>query len=205
MAKKIFFATIPLQQEGKLNSIKYRWGNNGHVETSETRFPIIPLIEENVSAEDKVRIVAIKTNDNEGNCERNIGYLKEELDMLSGELGVKLEVSREIGIDHDESPKKHVQLMREIVGQFEEDSLVYMDVTFGTKATSICSFASLAYAEKLMNCEIAGILYGKYVHGMETGELYNLKTLYELNMIMQTAQSLPQEYVKDFLDKLWKD
>lgn len=205
MAKKIFFATIPLQPEGKLDKVIYKWGFDGNIDTNQTRFPIIPLIEENVSIGDEVKIVAVKTIDDKKNCDRNIIFLEEELKELSSFLNMDLKINHVIEIEHNENPKKQIWLLKQIAKQFDKKSKIYMDVTYGTKATSTCSFASLAYAEKIMDCEIATVLYGKYTHGMEKGELYNLKSLYELNMIVQSAQFLPKEDVKKFIDELWEE
>ena len=119
-------------------------------------------------------------------------------------MGINLPITDVLILPHEETREKQIELFRRIAAYYETDFDIYLDLTYGTKVTAIGIFSSLVYAEKVKHCNIKQIVYGKYAHdGSDIGNLYDLKYLYELNMIIHEAQYMDQNSIESMLDSLW--
>ena len=202
--KKIIFATVPMLPEGKLARVRYRKENTGELFSSEASFPSIPMIEWNVDGRDEVKLVVVMTQDDNNRSQENLKRFQAELRELSNKMGIPLDIHDTIVVPHEETVQKQYQLFRNVCRHFENDSEVLIDITYGTKVTSIGLFAALAYAEKLRSCLIKHIYYGKFAHDdRATGELYDIRCLYELNMAVQETISTAPETLDALLEQLW--
>ncbi len=204
MSKKEFYATIPMLPKENLKKLKYRKENIGEIYSCYTHFPAIAMIEGNVTGNDNVSITVIMTDDVNHNSEGNLELFKEELQALSEEMGVALNVNNIIVVPHDESKSKHINLFKTLCKSYEESGHIYFDVTYGTKCTSIALFSSLTYAEKVCGCGIESVVYGNYAFdGTDTGNLFDIKGLYNLTSIIQSLEKYPLDAVKTIMESLW--
>ena len=190
---KQFYVPISMLPKEKLKRIGYSWEGRPDREKIFSCFPSIPMIKNNLSAEDNCDIIAIKTNDAAGRTEYNFTVFEDELKQLSQEKGMEIKVSKIINIEHNETKEKHTKFFYDLCKSYVEGSEVYFDITYGTKVSPIAQFATLVYAEKNRNCTIAEVIYGKYTHidGDETGTIYDITSLYELNMLINNCSMLP--------------
>lgn len=203
MSKKILFATIPMLDSSSLKQITYRKESDGKLYSSPASFPSIPMIEWAVSGNDDIRIVAVMTEDKTNRSEKNLELFKSQLKQLGEEMGFVLSVNDILTLPHNESPDKQIELFSKIIAFYDDSSEIHMDLTYGTKMTTIGLFASLVYAEKAMKCEIKSLVYGKYAHdGSSVGEIYDMKCLYDLNMIINSANYMTAEGIKNIIDSL---
>lgn len=223
MSKKIFISTIPLQPKplnkeacdkcgrpytGGLKKVSYSYGYTGNgsslIKTRETSFPIIPTIEDYfIPKEDEIEIILIKTLDTEGNTDYNYNLFMEELSVLGEDLNCRFPEPKIIEIDHNENPVKQVKLLRKLSECYEDNAEVFMDITFGTKATEVAMFASLAYAETICGCEVRNVCYGKINHDTRESELYDVRSLYDLNSIINGARFVKKENAREVINILW--
>ena len=204
MSKKIIFATIPMLEQRSLKRIQYRKENNGELLYLPTSFPSVAMIEGCVTGDDEIKIVVIQTNDDANRSNDNFIKFKTELNELAEEMGINLPITDVLILPHEETREKQIELFRRIAAYYETDFDIYLDLTYGTKVTAIGIFSSLVYAEKVKHCNIKQIVYGKYAHdGSDIGNLYDLKYLYELNMIIHEAQYMDQNSIESMLDSLW--
>lgn len=202
--KKTVFVTIPMLPAESLKPVKYRKENTGKIFSEPSRFPSIPMLEWNMSADDEIKIVAVMADDEAGRSKANLETYKAELAKLSEDMGIQMEINEVIVLPHEETKKKQVQLFKEISKHYDNASEIYMDVTYGTKITSIGLFSSLVYADKVKGCDIKTIIYGKYAHtDGETGEIYDLRCLYDLNMLIHAAEFMPANDIEDLINDLW--
>ncbi len=200
--KKQFFVTIPILPEKNLMKLSYRKEMSDDFYPTRSRFPSIPMIEGAVCPDDEVRIVVIYADDAAGRSKRCLELFEQELADLNEKYGWSLEINEHILLPHQEDRAKQIALFREVSSKYEEGAAVYMDITYGTKITSIGIFSSLVYAEKVKGCTIKGIVYGKYSHdGGETGELYDVRCVYEMNMLIH---SLDRGNADALLDAIWE-
>lgn len=207
MKTKQFLISVPMLPEESLKSIEYEFVGLPNLFHVKSRFPSIPLIEWNLASDDQdIRIVAIMTDDVSGRSERNLAVLKEELAEMSLRVGIALEINELIRLPHNETKEKQVEMFRKISNSYLDDSEVYVDITYGTKVMPICTFASLVYAEKVKNAEIKSIIYGKYEHtDSGKGEIYDLRSVYELNMLVNSISAFPSMEIEGTIDLLWGD
>lgn len=204
LRKKIYFATIPMQPLESLPRIGYRKEDKGELFSRPSRFPAIPMIDGSLRGAEDVKLVTVRTDDDAGRTATNYALFLEELAELSKELERELNVGAEIIIPHSENRKKQISFLKEICGQYEQNADVYMDITYGTKVTSTAMFSSLVFAEKLCGCNIRSVTYGKYAHdGGNCGELYDVRPLYEMAMLINAANYLEEDQVRGLLESLW--
>lgn len=201
--KKLIFATISIQPQGDLKKIYYTKENTDQRYAHPVAYPSILMMEQVLEDGDDVKVVALVSQDSEGRSMHNLEVFKEDLAALNARHGWNLQVDEVVQIPHEETRAKQIILFRDVCRQYEEGVQVYMDVTSGTKITAIGLFSTLVYAEKVKNCEICSVVYGKYLHGDEpTGELYDIKCLYDLNMLIGSLDPRHGD-VDKLLDTLW--
>ena len=204
MSKKIIFATIALQRKDQLKKLAYHRENTQQCYPIASAFPAIPVMEESLCDGDDVTIIPIITEDTFGNSRNNLEVFQEELAEMNQRHGWQLQLSDPIIIPHEETKPKQVQLFREFCNRYEENAEIYMDVTYGTKVTAIGVFSTLVYAERVKNCNIRSIIYGKFLHDAEnTGEIYDIRPLYNLNMLIGALDPGCGD-VNALLNALWR-
>lgn len=204
MNKKIFFITIPMLPSENLKMIRYRKEDAGELFSEPSRFPGIPMLEWSILGKEEIKIVTVRTDDDAKRTQANYELFKEELASLGKNIDTELKIDAEILLPHSENKDKQMSLLKEICSHFEPDADIYMDITFGTKVTPIGMFSSLVYAEKIMRCNIKSVVYGKYAHNdSSVGELYDVRPLYEMAMLINTADDLPQHSINAILGELW--
>lgn len=197
-------ATISMLEKEKLVKLNYRKGNDGEFFFEPCSFPSIPMIEDGLLGAGDVKIIVIKTDDDNERADFNFKTFCEELEELSNRVGRKLEIDKIIRIPHEETREKQMQFYKELCLSYEEDCEIYMDITYGTKVTPIAMFSSLVYAEKVKNCKIENITYGKYAHnGGDIGNLYDVKSLYEIASIINTADYMSPDKIEVLVNSLW--
>lgn len=203
--KKIFFVSISMLPDNKLIPVNYAFEGKDTYTDYKTCFPSIPMIENNISSTDEVKIVAVKTDDDNELSRKNYALFLEELNSLCQRTGIDLSVNETVTVPHNENKSKLIALLKSLCKIFESDSEVYMDVTFGTKVTSIELFTSLVYAAKVKGCNIRSVVYGKYNHADNNtkGTIYDIRCLYDIANLIYAADHLPENKIDDLLDQLW--
>lgn len=199
---KQFFITISMLTKEHLKKIEYSWDEHPETEKMFSCFPSIPMIKNNLSKGDEFEIIAIKTKDDGGRSEHNFEVFKSELKTLSDELGMNIEISKVIELPHEETRHKHIQFFNQLCKSYKPKAELYVDVTYGTKISSITQFATLIYAEKKNDCVISQVVYGKFAHieGNNVGTIYDIASLYELNMMINNCSVLPNVNIDKILN-----
>lgn len=201
MAKKQFFATISMLNPQQLKKLDYVAEFRTDFSLMPTSSPAITMIEMYLQPGDDYEIITIRTDDDNERTKINYEEFKGELRRLSEKKGFDIAISREILIPHNESREKHIGFFRELCDCYEPMSDVYMDVTFGSKVTSISLFASLVYAENVTRCSIGDIIYGKFAYGNgKGGEIFSIRCLYELKELIHGASMMGNVNIDEMLD-----
>ncbi len=203
--KKIFFVSISMLPVDRLVPVYYGFEGEESRADYKSCYPSVPLMERNIAKGDEVKIVAVRTDDDNERTAANFAVFEKELAALGKKAGIPLGVSETVTVPHNEDRKKLVLLLRELSAAFEENAEVYMDVTYGTKVTSIELFTSLVYGAKVKGCDIKSVIYGKFNHadGAEQGTIYDIRCLYDIANLIYAADHLPAEQLDALLDRFW--
>lgn len=170
---KTFVTSISLQSKAGLLKIFYHPEDFKLEKNRETSFPIIPVIADKVKENDEIKIIAVRSDnaDTPDNYEVFLGELSA--------LGISADKVTEISVAENQSKKVGLRMLLNILQEIPEDSLVYADITFGTKPMSAIVLYAMSFIEKLKDSEVEGIFYGEIPR--EKGQpLYEKAALYDL-------------------------
>lgn len=191
---KQFFATITMQEA---RQTKYVMADGIEVQTDLTRFPSVIMLEKNLRAEDSdedYELILIQVDDGSDKVKQNYELYLEELKQLSDRLGRNILFKEEnrIIVPNDESRRKHSELFRKICGKYKDKAEVFMELTYGTKPTTIDQYCTLVYAEKAKKCRIAGIYYGLYSFNTDApSTIFDIKYMYDMSMLINSIADIP--------------
>ena len=121
----------------------------------ETSFPIIPVLANTVKCPEDTKIIALRT-DNKDVKDNYKAFIEE----LSG-LGIGEEQVLSVFIEEDQSKKTGIAALLKLIEEIPEDSLVYADITFGSKPMSALMLYAMNCIEKIKDTEVEGIFYGE--------------------------------------------
>lgn len=206
MKKKLFVITVPRRLREGMKDIRYVVHGREEYITEPGIFPAVPVMEKVAADADEIRVVAVVTEDENGSSEKNLNELREKLDQISLRTGKPIVMAGVVRAANDENREKQVTLFRDICRSYEEDCEVYLDVTYGTKVTSLVMMSTLPYAEKLRDCQIKSVIYGNAFgksEGDMMGDIYDVRCLYEFSMLMNCVDGLPKESAEKMIEQLW--
>ena len=108
----------------------------------------------------------------------------------NGETAMLLEGARRVGKSY---------LAQQFAKQ-EYESYLYVDFTYGTKMSIINIFSSIVYAEKVADCYIKELVYGSVDFVSNVGHIFDVRSLYEINTLIQSASNIPNVNMKHIFD-----
>jgi|GEM_PF-1564253 len=205
MNKKMFIVTIPKRLREGMNDIRYVVHGAEEYITEPGIFPSVSLIEKAAADASLIKVAAIITEDDSGSSERNLSEFRQTIALISERTGTAIELVCVIRAMNDEVRAKQMNLFRDICSVYEEGTEIYVDVTYGTKITSLVLMSTLSYAEKIRNCEIKSIIYGNAFGKSETdnlGDIYDVRCLYELFMLMGCLDDMPKDMAEKMISGL---
>lgn len=152
---KTYITAIPLQGRGGLEKGVYRPQGFQLENNRKTSFPIIPVMTGEEGRKDQIRVIALLTEN--ADTQDNYDAFIREL----AELGIEKTQVIRIAVPEDQSRETGANTLIRIMDAVPNDSLVYADITFGTKPLAIMIMYAAILAEKLKDTEVAGIFYGE--------------------------------------------
>ena len=201
MKKKIFVISIPMLPADNLKALQYRYPDGSL--SMETHFPGIALLEKYAPGKAPVKIVTVRTSDDQQRTEPCYQLFHKELGDLSAGLDLALEIGAEIVVPHTENEEKSRRHLRGLLDAYEKDAYIYMDLTYGTKLTAIELFASLCFAEICRGCSIRNAVYGKYAFdNSKAGELYDVTRLYHMLRFLETSSHMDKTSFADLVNQM---
>lgn len=192
---RIFVTAISLQGKGRLLKMVYQPKDFSLEKNLETSFPIVPIIANQVDKGEEIKVIAIRTDNID--TPDNYEILVEEL----AQLGVGREQITEISVAENQNRETGRELLLHILEAIPNDSLVYGDITFGTKPMSAILLYALSFIEKVKDTEVQGIYYGEVPR--EGGvPVYEKAALYDLTHLKCLGDVIDQLYYMDVSDPL---
>lgn len=155
--EKVFISTIPLQGGTDLQKLLYQPEGFTLKNNRETCFPVIPVIAENMDEDTTVKVIAVTLENDD--VRRNYGKFVQEL----AELGISEDKVIRIPINEEIRRETQIDLMKKILKNVADDSMIYADITYGIKPTSVIMTFMMIYLPILKpNCSIQGLYYGQF-------------------------------------------
>ena len=143
--RRTYISAISLQGRGGLEKGIYQPEGFMLKDNVETSFPIVPVIRSTMGNSEDVKIIVLRTENND---------VKDNYEEFMNEVegfGVSRECIKDISIEENQNKAIGITTLMQVLEEIPEDSLIYADITFGTKPMS----AIILYA---MNC-IENIAY----------------------------------------------
>ena len=199
MMKKIYITNVSLQGRDGLLKLLYEPRGFEIQNNRETSFPIIPVIAKYQEDGDEVKVLVVRTENTD--TPDNFEALLKEL----SELGIGIEHVKEIPVAENQSGSVNLELLMRILEEIPEESLVYSDITFGTKPMSAILLYAMSFIEKIKECEVNGIYYGEIQRkgGKPCGAfLYDLTVLKLLGDVIDQMKDLGILEMQEALGKI---
>lgn len=186
---RTFITAISLQGNNDLEKGLYKPDGFQLRENIATSFPIIPIVKEYMNREKDVRIIALRT-ENDDVKDNYEAFLKEV-----EELGIAKEQVIMVPVEENQNKAIGLATLVRIIDEIPEDSLVYADITFGTKPMSAVILYAMSFIEKLKDAEVNGIYYGELprknkVSDWDRAKLYDLTAFKYLSDVIEQLKGL---------------
>lgn len=171
--KRTYVTAISLQGRNGLEKGIYQPDGFKLSKNIETSFPIMPVIASTMANIEDIRIIVLRTENND--VKDNYEAFLEELQ----ELGISKENVTEISIEENQNKVIGLTTLVHILEAISEDSLVYADITYGTKPMSAIILYAMNCIENLKDTEVEGVFYGELPReggksNWERAKLYDL-------------------------------
>lgn len=183
--KRTYITAISLQGRGGLEKGTYQPDKFELYKNMETSFPIIPIIASTMGNVEDVKIIVLRTNNND--VKDNYEAFLTELEGL----GLMEKNVAEIAVEENQNKTIGLTTLVHILDEIPEDSLVYADITFGTKPMSAIILYAMNCIEILKDTEVEGIFYGELPRegGMSQ---WNRAKLYDLTVYKYLSDVIEQ-------------
>lgn len=208
---KTFVTMIPLQGKRGRDGLWKGWYlPKGFLleKNRETSFPIVPIIANEAEKEEKIKVIVIRTDNTD--TPDNYGAFIEELDAMD----IEKDKIKEITFMENQGNQGYLKLLLCLLAEIPEDSLVYADITYGTKPMSATVLYAMSFIEKMKDSEVEGIYYGELPRQRgesisEAASLHDFTGFKYLSDIVEEMKYLevsnPLEALKDMLNIQMED
>lgn len=124
------------------------------------RFPINSYLSQTLKADDEIKVILLAKRDGNEFTQNNIEKYKNEIEDICENIGVKYDFSV-IDTDFSQNKETHEVLMGKIIDEIDDESHIFVDITYGPKDLPVVIFSSLGFAERFLKCDIDNIVYGQ--------------------------------------------
>lgn len=201
--KKTIICTIPMKQNVDL-SVYSSDDSSIPVSNRKVRYPINALLEETLEQDDEIKVILLIKEDDQKHYLKNKNDFIDEINQANAGIGAKIEIVS-VNTAFSEERQVHEELMGIIVDEIEDGCHVTVDITYGPKDIPIVIFSALGFAEKFLECEIDGIIYGQayFVDGHVTDtKVCDMSPLYYLGSVSNSIQSDNPDKARKMLKSL---
>ncbi len=201
--KKTIICNIPMKQNVDL-SVYSSNDDSIPVSAREVRYPINALLEKTLQKNDEIKVILLVKEDEQKHYLKNQNDFIDELNRANADTGAKIEIVS-INTAFSEERQVHEELMGKIVDEIEDGCHVIVDITYGPKDLPIIIFSALGFAEKFLECEIDGIIYGQanFVDGhVVDTKICDMSPLYYLSSVSGSIHSDEPDKARKMLKSL---
>jgi hypothetical protein len=205
---KVFITFSPQQEEGKLHLSHYIPQGNEKLEYSQTRFPIIPVINGYTEPGEEVRVILL-VQDYKW-CQFNEKYFREEITALFNEKGLKPfklnedgEVYDRIDVPYDDAVTSHIKTFQALIDNIRDGDDIHACITYGSKPVPMVEMMAMRYARQIKkDTYISCVVYGQYDREKNMTSLYDETALVHLDDIVRVLAEYGDTNPKRTLDRI---
>lgn len=186
---RVYLTAMSLQGRGGLEKGIYKPDGFNLEKNVETSFPIIPIIGNTMGRGEDTKIIVLRTENKD--VTDNYEAFAKEVEAL----GLGKENIKDISIPENQNKKVGITTLVHILEEIPDDSVIYADVTFGTKPMSALMLYAMNCIENLKDTEVEGIFYGELPReagksNWERAKLYDLTAYKYLTDVVQEMKEL---------------
>lgn len=157
--KKTIICNIPMRE--KIASVVYSSDDQSiPVSDKAFRFPINSYLSQTLITDDEIKVILLAKRDGNEFTQNNIEKYKKEIEDICENIGVKYDFSV-IDTDFSQNKETHEVLMGKIIDEIDNESHIFVDITYGPKDLPVVIFTALGFAEKFLKCDVDNIVYGQ--------------------------------------------
>ncbi len=189
--QEVYLTAVPLQPLGP--KVLYETKNYENPANIETCFPIIPILNRNAGTPEGKTVIAVRTKNDD--TDRNMDKLREEVRLI-GVSGNSIEI-RDIAVPEDQMEIVNGSFLMNVLDTIEDDSLIFADITYGTKLTSVMLVYALLAIDRIKDTEVKGIYYGEVVRENNIPKAYFSYDMTRLMVMSGSIESLDRLGITD--------
>jgi hypothetical protein len=201
--KKIFVTAVSNQRD--LDKLYYQTSQENLRVDYETAYPVVHMLENNITSDDEIEVIAINLPDNP---EENYDMLKEDIDRISQKFHVPIQLTQ-IARGLEETSTEHVALFKELLTSIEDCSVIFADLTYGTKPMPMVIAFALNWIGLIRKySDIAQLIYGRVFwgeldeHGKKKAQLYDVTEIMTFMSISQQLAGMGGDNIEKAIFKL---
>ena len=203
---KHFIAVIPMQNPSALKRGVYQSSDTENaLITSDlaVSFPILIPMANAAEAGETVRLTTILLPEHP-NTKVNYARFQEELNEIAANKGFHVELN-EIPLAYSETAGDHMKLFEKLMDALNDDELLYVCLTYGSKPIPMVMQTALNFAYRLKkNTSVEAVVYGQMNFASGQMVLYEVSPLFYLNSVVNTVSEMnakdPVGYIKMMLE-----
>ena len=212
---KKFFMITPLQpviwddETGKIvrDNLKksiYHTTGNGHLAYEhETRFPLIPVINEYAEKDEEIRVFAI-TPDTKS-AWYHVEQLREELEEVKKRKGFSCNGVEPIKVTYAGDVDTQIEIFHKLLPLIDDDDILYGCLTYGNKPMPIAELMAIQYGYRtLQNVSIGCLVYGELDHSQANSPMmiFDITALIQLDEIVRVLAERKVREPRAIIDRL---
>lgn len=204
---KTFITFSPQQKEGFLHSSSYVPQGNTKLQYGSTRFPIMTAINGYTNPGEEIRVIVI-CQDYEW-CRHNLNYLRQELEALFAEKGLRSaapngDLYELVEVAYDDAVSSHLDTFQKLIDVIHDGDDIHACITYGSKPAPMVEMMALRYARQFKkDIYISCIVYGQFDHTAKESRIYDETALVHLDDIVrvlaQTGAPNPGQVLKNII------
>lgn len=192
--KKIIFVSLKMADD--MRKRVYPVDGNSFIEYSgEVYYAINAVLAKTMKSGDDIKVILLETNAGDKAGAKNAQLFMNELNGINSDNKIGAKISYEvIPSDFITSKDKFNNLYLKLIKNFEKESELSADITFGPKALPLLIFTAMQFGEKFFDCSIGNVVYLKaeyknnvLVEGTQL--ICDYTPLYLLNSFTNTIES----------------
>lgn len=168
-------------------------------------YPINAVLGKILSHNDHIKVILLVKKDHNDYYLENTRAFIDELNELNNSINAVIEYVT-IATDFDENKIVHDKLMGTLIDEIDNESGLFVDITFGPKDLPIVVFSALKFAEEFLACQIENIIYGQgYFNNKNEvvkSKICDMSPLYYLNSVTDMITCDDPEKARKMLKNL---
>jgi len=192
---KTIISNLPMFKTLKPQRYRTDTGNEAALYPQAVKFPVSAMLPQVLAPKDIVKLLLLVTEGGDNAGANHAEEFFEELKLIATGSGAKITEPVIINTPFSLGKDNAEKLFKKIIGEIEQNTEIFADVTFGPKSLPVTLFCALNFAEKFFNAKIRNIVYGRVefkdniINESIPPVLYDITHLYFLNQLTDVMKA----------------